>query len=184
MKDLTAYLAPDHTITLGQWGTFTLTPPDQASGLKLAAIVASGMQLMAGASEQPSPEVLELLDGINGPEGLQRLALGDDTYEAMLAARVPAPHVERAAQYALYLHVLGEAAADDLFDALHGAGGGASGEPQAPSSGPSTASERPTRTASTPRTGESRPRSARNTGPRASSKDAGSRGDSSSTAGT
>lgn len=169
LKDLSAFFTS--ALELPYDGrTYMVAPPSKDVGLKLAAINAVGVATYAGlldacptcgrsGAPQVPAETLQLVESI-GNVDVATLALGQDTYDRMVADGVPGPHIDQMGLYALYYWTMGEAVADQIMAAQ--AGGGAVGEAPAgrstPSRGPRTVSASRTRTASTRATGGSRKR--------------------------
>ena len=132
LKDLSSYLLPALEIIDAAGRTWTVQPPSKDVGLKLAAINAVGVQAYAvslescptcgkpGRPEIPA-DTLELLNSI-GSTDVAALSLGQDVYDAMIAAGVPGPHMDTYGMYALYYWTLGEATADAIMASSNGGG--------------------------------------------------------------
>ena len=142
LKDLTEYLAPNLDLPLAG-KTYSISPPSRDAGLKLAAIVAVGTAETTGQSEAATDEQRALIEASTN-DALGDLSLGADVHAAMVADGVPSAHIDTAAMYAMYYWVLGETAADRIFEAQADAkAGGAAPKAKAPArskSGRSTAS--------------------------------------------
>lgn len=127
MKDLTAYLAPDLVLKVGD-RTYRVPPPSKDVGIKLAAINAAGVAAFlalqdkcptcgrVAAPEDLSEDTRNLLESIKDTD-VGELSLGADTYRQMLDDGLPGPHVDTLALYALYYWTLGEETADQILDA-------------------------------------------------------------------
>lgn len=168
MKDLTAWLTPDLSLSLGG-RTYIVRPPSVEAGLNLTALnvagVAGYLAVQGACPTCGRTGALEVTDEINEryealkdtPLGI--LSLGKDVYEQMIADDLPEKHIDTAALYAMYYWTMGEAAADNLLTAMSEADqpSGVVGTPKASKSGPSTASGSRTKTGFT-RTTASRKR--------------------------
>lgn len=183
MKDFNRYLPANLDLTLGEH-TYSVKPPTKKVGVQLAALLATSMNRLKG--EPPSAEDKAAIDGIPDDLEVGRLSLGNDVYDQMLADDQPGAWMDRAASYALWYWVMGEAAADAMAErVLAGNRDDEAGEaaPKAstgPKTGPRTASASPTSTASSRATG-SRPATSDHKPP--AKKPAASRGRGSSTTG-
>lgn len=184
MKDFNRYLPANLDITLGEH-TYSIKPPTKKVGTQLAALLATSMNRLKG--EQPSEQDRAALESIPDDLEVGRLSLGDAVYDQMLADEQPGAWMDRAATYALWYWVMGEAAADAMADrVLTGdrdddeAGEAAPKASKGPKTGPRTASASPTSTASTRATGSRRAPSDRKP---PATKPAASRGRGSSTTG-
>lgn len=175
MKDLTSYLSPNLDLKLGD-RTYSVPPPTKDAGLKLATIVAVGLNAYRGL-DSPAETVADFKKIENTT--IAELALGP-AHDQMVADGVPAVHIDRAGVYAMYFWTVGEEAADQIITAIanEAAGIPAPKGSRARRTGPSTASASPTSTASTRGTGSRPPTADRR--PRATR---ASRGKTSSTAG-
>lgn len=159
MKDLTAFLDPDLTIKLGG-RTYTVKPPSLIAGLQLAAINAAGVAAYLATQDscpscgrsgtvEMTPENEAILEAV-GDKPLGVISLGVDVYDQMVLDEIPEKHIDKAALYALYYWVLGEAVADQVIKATaeQNAGGGAAAAPKAGRTGRSTGSANRTNSAS------------------------------------
>ncbi|KMM44858.1 hypothetical protein CWIS_13570 [Cellulomonas sp. A375-1] len=158
MKDLTEYLSPGLKIPVGG-KEYVVPDPSYEDGLRLAALVTFGLRSMG----DPEAEIDEDTVGkLRGVKDVQRLALGP-VLDDMIADGRTGKEIALAGQYAMYAHVLGELAAQAMFETLHGTPEEQVDEDPKASSprGRRTGSASPTRTASTRGTAASPSSSAR-----------------------
>lgn len=126
MKDLTAFLAPDLVLKVGE-RTYTVPPPSKAVGLTLAAVNAAGVAAYlslqdqcptcgrAGAPEGLPDSTREILEAASDTD-LGELSLGP-AYQQMIDDGVPGAHIDTLALYAMYYWTVGEETADAILEA-------------------------------------------------------------------
>lgn len=129
LKDLSAYFEPPLELPVGD-RVFVSQPPSKDTGLKLATINAVGVAVYSaslgtcqtcgrdGNVELPD-ETKRILESV-GDTDVAELALGKGTYDEMIEAGVPAPHIDTLGLYALYYWTVGEDTADQIMAARHG----------------------------------------------------------------
>lgn len=158
MKDLTEYLSPGLKLPVGG-KEYVVPDPSYEDGLRLAALVTFGLRSMGDPNAEIDEETVGQLRGV---KDVQRLALGP-VLDEMIADGRTGKEIALAGQFAMYAHVLGETAAEAMFETLHGTPEAQVEETPKASSprGRRTASASPTRTASTRGTGTSPRTSAR-----------------------
>ena len=126
-KDISELLDPDLELVL-HGHRYMVPPPSRETGIRLAAIVASGVRVFqAGAATCPTcgrsgmpdlpSETQALLDSMKDLN-LADLALGAEVVAQMEADGLPERHQDTAAQYAMYYWTLGEETADAILASL------------------------------------------------------------------
>jgi len=142
VKDLTSFLVPD--LVLNHHGKqYVVPPPSKDDGLLLAALNVVGISAMDNAlgsgdgsdpAERLTPTQRKLYEAAKDRD-LGEISLGP-AYKKMVKDKIPGPHIDQYAIYAMYYWVMGEDIADQIFASR---GEDAGPKDQKPSkSGPST----------------------------------------------
>lgn len=116
-KNLNQYLRPNLELEVGT-KLYVIPPPTKKNGLILAAVVTAGANKEEG--EEPSQEIQQVLDGVDPDQDFSEMALGKRVFDLMVKDDVPGSHIDRLGFYAMYYWVLGETAADAIFEAQYG----------------------------------------------------------------
>lgn len=120
-KDLSAHQVGNLSITLSG-RDFEVRPPSAVEGVLLMKIVTIGWQAAFNTENLDEEMFLaqigqETLEKIANTEfGVERLAIGEDTLQAMIDAGIPAKDITMAARYAAFYWVFDKKTADKMMD--------------------------------------------------------------------
>lgn len=178
-KDLRGHRTPPLELLWDDGRVFVVQPPNARRGELLAKGIAWGIAAVQHPEQATQDKMAaelgeEYLTQLGGEYVIEKLALGEDTWQEMFDAGLSLVDIQFLARYAAFFWVFGEAAADALDNSP-----GAAAVPKPSPSGPATESATPSPTAPTAGTrppkksaasnGKPAPAAARSPGSRSSS---------------
>lgn len=124
VKDLSAFITPDLVLKVGD-KNYTIQPPSKDDGKIMTALNVAGLAsftAMSGACTacgrsgdvEMDPTMRALVEA-NAGRDLGELSMGA-AYDQMIADGVDGPTIEKLELYCFYYWVLGETAADQIFE--------------------------------------------------------------------
>jgi hypothetical protein len=122
MPDLTKFQVGALPLTLGDLH-FLVKPPSSVRGVMLTRVVTMGLQAGLTQTDFTEDSIAQIL-GADTVEmlsedkdfGLEKLALGDDTFQQMFDADIPTPDIRMCARYSAYFWVFGKKVAEDIME--------------------------------------------------------------------
>lgn len=121
MPNLSKYQVGFLPIELGDFN-FLVKPPSSARGVMLTRIITMGLQSGLAQQDFTEDSIAQIL-GADTIEylstdkdfAIEKLALGNDTFQQMYDSDLPIDDIRMAARYASYYWVFGAKTADDLM---------------------------------------------------------------------